>query len=387
MFVACVCHIFKRYHHHPNRTQIRGMIYTCDECLKGPLRFKRYRCQTCPEFDLCTVCYRSNKHRNEGHKFTACEIEEADEEENSLVAKQRAFDAEEEALSSLMFQQRQRKSTSVDAVSKMDDLLNRIQLKIPTCRISSALSVQFLDLFEQTSQALKESKSKKLRVMEQIMARTALALVGTRVNKRSASTLTLSAPEPELVHTVTKGLLSQLLIFNQSVGERTDAVRKLVEQTEKTDFARVYFQILDALELCTREQSKAAASAIEALEELKEALGFDDIERQGKSKPKKPRKNTSTAEDVVEKPIEADKRPRFAVVENALPLESPLDIINRVNLFIAESSVEADQFRLIIAELKEEVNDAHARIDILVHILRESVGAPLQHVLAKLTPL
>ena len=40
----------------------------CDGCRKDPIAGMRWHCLTCPNFDLCTTCYMTDKHDLE-HRF------------------------------------------------------------------------------------------------------------------------------------------------------------------------------------------------------------------------------------------------------------------------------------------------------------------------------
>ncbi|KAH9256668.1 hypothetical protein BASA81_005172 [Batrachochytrium salamandrivorans] len=502
------------------------MIYTCDECLRGPLKTKRYRCQTCPEFDLCQKCFDLKRHQEDGHKFACFAIELDANEMSDLEGVEEGGegegndddDREEEGAvnDSRVIEEgdyipfpppRQRKSTTVDSVERMDALLTRIQIKLPISQISSNSSVQFLDLFEQSGDCLKQSKSKKVKVMEQILARTALQLVGAKLRK-TANTLKLVSPEPELVFTLMKGLLSQLLIFNQTVGEKTEQVRKEVDRNTsgKLPFASFYSQTWDALNLAMRDQPKASKLSLAALEELKEALGFEDLRTPatpakssaseaaaaasssssslGKKKPKaavvavaektdKPSsKRTSKADVVVDDkkstpndnedkpaskrarvsgtvaapmvivfppaaavaaaatklaatakltpvaskpasvaskpapvaskptpvkpaPIAATKPPPPAATTTTTVIEeppmaleeSPFDIIAKADQAMDNMSVEAEEILIVVGHMRDELCDLHGRIDVLVHLLREGIGAPMQRALERLSAL
>lgn len=498
------------------------MIYTCDECLRGPLKTKRYRCQTCPEFDLCQKCFDLKRHQEDGHKFVCFAIEHDASEMSDLegVEEEEGNDEDREENGSRPVEgdyvpfppPRQRKSTTVDSVERMDTLLTRIQIRLPISQISSSSSVQFLDLFEQSGDCLKQSKSKKVKVMEQILARTALQLVGARLRK-TANTLKLVAPEPELVFTLMKGLLSQLLIFNQTVGEKTEQVRKEVERNTsgKLPFASFYSQTWDALNLAARDQPKAAKLSLAALDELKEALGFEDLRTPatpakasaseaaasssssslGKKKPKastektaskrpskadavahdkksttnddededkpaskrarvsgtaaaapvvivfppaaavaaaaaaaaksatklaakpgpKPSSVTSKPSSVASKPSSAASKPAkstpvksaaaAAAAKSPPPAaaaamqeppaaaveESPFDIIAKADQAMDNMSIEAEEILLVVGHMRDELCDLHGRIDVLVHLLREGIGAPMQRALERLSAL
>lgn len=395
-----------------------SMLYYCDECNTGPLQGKRYRCQSCEEFDLCQKCFDANKHRENGHKFLDIKIEEEQTPSPPPPVEEVIVEEEKPGLLSPYLLPRQRKSTSMDPSSRMDELFNRINLRLPHSAVSSNTAVQFLDLYEQANESLKETKSKRVKALEQIMAKTALALLGVKLRK--STTKPASAADTDMAITAMKGLLSQLLIFNQTVAEKTELVRKELARSraKKMEFPKFYVDVMNALDLCKRNQPKAALTAMSALDELKELLGYDGlvVGREQSNTPVKKNNNTKPSPTSLKRKKEEDidsidgkrsrveedkapvqqqqQQPNECKVEVVPPLspqspvkplkEGPFDILRNVDAVKFASSVEADEMRVTLQALREDLNDAHARIDVLVHLLRECVGAPLQRSLENL---
>ncbi|XP_015770068.1 PREDICTED: E3 ubiquitin-protein ligase MIB2-like isoform X3 [Acropora digitifera] len=46
----------------------RHLCITCDGCQRSPIIGSRWHCKTCPNYDLCTLCYMTDFH-NKGHTF------------------------------------------------------------------------------------------------------------------------------------------------------------------------------------------------------------------------------------------------------------------------------------------------------------------------------
>lgn len=47
-------------------------LVSCDGCHMSPLVGKRYKCETCPNFDFCEACYQKEKEKH-GHQFKVVE--------------------------------------------------------------------------------------------------------------------------------------------------------------------------------------------------------------------------------------------------------------------------------------------------------------------------
>ena len=51
--------------------EVHEMVVACDECGLSPIRGPRFKCNQCPDFDLCDVCHSQfGKFHIEGHSFT-----------------------------------------------------------------------------------------------------------------------------------------------------------------------------------------------------------------------------------------------------------------------------------------------------------------------------
>lgn len=327
------------------------MLYTCDECLRGPLTRKRFRCQTCPEFDLCQRCF--DQHKLHGHLFTEFDIVSGSVPEALQ---------EEEGPPTPTWQRKPAAATTTcndSAVERMNALLLRIQLKLSLYQLSSSTSVQFLNLFDKTGECIRQSQSKKIIVMEQLLARTALALIGIRLRRNPNSMLKLLSPEPELVHTVMLGFLIQVLACDPLVvGEQLAGIRQRVEESTMT-FSCFYKETMDVLRQQQGVGVKFAKVAIAGLEELKEALGFDGLS--------------------VEPP---PKRP--AELENGEAKKQRLTPPLSSEPVADATSKDTKELEEMVIKMRRELSDAHGRVDMLAHILKDCVGAPLQRALNKL---
>lgn len=72
------CHQ-RRWGGHHNRWSNRNDIHwriECDGCHKRPIVGIRFKCNTCPNFDLCQECGAKNIHKETGHMFTRIETRE-----------------------------------------------------------------------------------------------------------------------------------------------------------------------------------------------------------------------------------------------------------------------------------------------------------------------
>ncbi|KAH9249049.1 hypothetical protein BASA81_013261 [Batrachochytrium salamandrivorans] len=331
------------------------MLYTCDECLRGPLTKKRFRCQTCPEFDLCQRCFDQKKLH--GHLFIEFDIVDDGGSDGGS-------DPETQQGDEQLTPTRQRKpaSSNDSAAERMSALLLRIQLKLSLYQVSSSTSVQFLDLFDKTGECIRQSQSKKVSVMEQLLARTALVLIGIRLRRNLNSPLKLLSPEPELVYTVIVGFLIQVLACDSLVGEKLAGIRQRVEEEgAAVTFSFFYFDTMDVLRQQQTIGVRFAKVVVTALEELKEALGFDEPGLL--VRPVEPPKKRSTDLD-----NEETKKQRLTP---PLPLEPVADATSKDTKELGE----------MVAKMKRELGDAHGRVDVLAHILKDCVGAPLHRAL------
>ncbi len=57
-----------------NKKEIHSLV-SCDGCHMNPLIGRRYKCETCPNFDFCEACYKKEKEKH-GHQFKVVETKE-----------------------------------------------------------------------------------------------------------------------------------------------------------------------------------------------------------------------------------------------------------------------------------------------------------------------
>ena len=57
-----------------NKKEIHTLV-SCDGCHMSPLVGRRYKCETCPNFDFCEHCYQKEREKH-GHQFKVVETTE-----------------------------------------------------------------------------------------------------------------------------------------------------------------------------------------------------------------------------------------------------------------------------------------------------------------------